>query len=234
MGEIRVMLADPLPVVRAGCRALLGGDPCVSVVAEAVDGRGVTERASALRPDVTVLGDDMPDLAGVVAAIDPVGTGINLLILVGRPDPTLPGRLLRSGVRGLVPASADAGELLAAVRAVAAGDSHVPHSMTGHVMGALLDSQAAERSAGSMSGREEDVLRLLAAGYGTKEVAARLRVSPRTVETYKHRGMDKLGLQGRVDLVRYAVAHKWLEGESHPRSEPGPRGGGSGDPRARV
>lgn len=211
MNRIRVLLADDHAVVRAGLRALCDPHPDVAVVAEAADGEEAARRAAELRPDVAVLDFAMPGLngAGVAARLREYAPDVRVLVLSAYEDAAFLRQVLRAGARGYVLKRAAADELIRAVRVVAAGGAYLDPGLAAQ----LADRPAGEARAPTgeaLSDREHDVLRLLAVGYTNKEIAARLRISVKTVETYKTRAMEKLGLDSRVDIVRYASHHGWL------------------------
>jgi DNA-binding NarL/FixJ family response regulator len=211
MSRIRVLLADDHTVVRAGLRTLFDADADIEVVAESADGEDAVRRAAELRPDVAVLDFAMPGLNGAAATarLHVDAPAVKVLVLSAYEDPGFLRQVLTAGARGYVLKRAAADELLQAVRVVAGGGVYLEPTLAAH----LADRPAEGTATGggeSLSDRERDVLRLLAVGYTNKEIAARLRISVKTVETYKTRGMEKLGLHSRVDIVRFAAHHGWL------------------------
>lgn len=210
MTRIRVLLADDHQVVRAGLRSLFEPHPDVEVVGEAADGEEAVRRAAELRPDVVILDFSMPGLGGAeaAAALRRESPEVKVLVLSAFEDHGFVTQVLQAGVRGYLLKRAAAEQLVQGVRTVAAGGVYLDP-----VLAALLavrPGPASVASDGDLSERERDVLRLLAVGYTNKEIGARLRISVKTVETYKTRGMEKLGFGSRVDLVRYASRRGWL------------------------
>jgi DNA-binding NarL/FixJ family response regulator len=122
-------------------------------------------------------------------------------------------QLLEAGASGYVLKRAAAEELIRAVRTVAAGGVYLDPSLAGKVVGSFVRKPAGKGTAPTdeLSEREEEVVRLTAAGHSNKEIASRLELSVKTIETYKARSLEKLGLHSRADLVRYAVGRGWLQ-----------------------
>lgn len=218
-GSVRtltVILADDHEVVRAGLRALLESSPGMRVIAEAGTGREAVALAMELQPDVVVMDVSMPDMDGAAATEEIRRTcpGVRVLALTAHDDRAHLGRLLQAGATGYVLKRGAASDLVRAIRTVSAGGTFVD----GVLAGALLRSAAAEpRSSvadpsAQLSPREEEVLRQIAWGYSNKEIGERLGVSTRTVETYKSRIADKIGVRSRAEMVHYALRRGWLAG----------------------
>jgi DNA-binding NarL/FixJ family response regulator len=211
---IRVLLADDHAVVRAGVRALLEAEPDLTVVAEAADGTTAVRLAAKERPDVAVLDITMPGLSGAEAAEEfrTASPDTKVIALTVHEDRGYLRKLLAAGARGFVLKRSAAGELIHAIRAVVHGGVYLDPAMAGRVVEGYV-AEATGDVTTELSDREEDVLRRIAQGLSNKEIAARLGVSVKTVETYKARSMQKLGLQSRVDIIRYAVGKGWLQDE---------------------
>ncbi len=216
MTTIRVTLADDHPVVLAGVRALLQEAPEIELVGEATNGAAALRLICDKTPDVAVIDISMPDLNGVdlakrVAASCPE---VKLLALTVHEDRAYVQPLLHAGVRGYLLKRSAAEDLVRAIRAVAAGGVYLDpavadRALSNGVRGSRAGSIPSEGSE-ALSQRETDVLRLTAQGYSNKEVATRLEVSVKTIETYKARAAEKLGLRTRADIVRYGVSQGWL------------------------
>jgi DNA-binding NarL/FixJ family response regulator len=213
MGTIRVLLADDHPVVREGLKALLGTEPDIEVVGEAADGPGAVSRTAELDPDVVVVDVSMPGLNGaqVTAQLREARPDRKVVALTVHEDKGYLRLLLEAGAAGYVLKRGASAELVRAIRAVAAGGTYIDPTLTG----ALVDNfvrpaPAQEEPPVELSARETEVVRLIALGYSNKEIASRLQVSVKTVETYKTRSLDKLRLNGRVGIVKYAVQRGWL------------------------
>jgi DNA-binding NarL/FixJ family response regulator len=166
------------------------------------------------RPDVAVLDLSMPGLGGAEATeqIRRVVPEVRVLALTAHQDHGYLQHVLRAGAAGYVLKQAAADDLVRAIRAVAAGQTYLDPAVAGQlVAGLVARPEAALRgTATELSGREAEVLRLIAQGHPVKQIAAGLDVSARTVETYRARGMEKLGLRNRSDIVRYALQRGWL------------------------
>jgi DNA-binding NarL/FixJ family response regulator len=213
MTRLTILLADDHEVVRAGLRALLDATPGLEVVAEARDGVEAHRLACELRPDVVVMDVAMPHMDGVEATermrVD--CPDVRVLALTMHEDRGHLTRLMQSGASGYVLKRAAAEELVRAVRVVAAGGTYVDPVLAGSLLRTPARPRTAARLAPQpLSEREEEVLRRIAWGQSNKEIAADLGISTKTVETYKARVSEKLGLRGRTDMVRYAVQQGWL------------------------
>lgn len=208
--RIRVLLADDHPVLRTGLRALLEQEPDMSVVGEAGDGREAVVLAQRLRPDVIIMDISMPGLDGLEATrqIRRLDLPSQVLILTVHAQERYLFPVLKAGAAGYLNKTAADTELVAAVRAVAAGGAVLQPADTRR----LLEDYVARMQTGEerdsyerLSDREREVLRLVAAGYTAREIGEQLSLSPKSVETYRARITEKLGLATRADLVRYAL-----------------------------
>ena len=215
MAKLRVFLADDHAVVREGLKALVNAQPAMAVVGEAADGLTACAQVALLAPDVVVMDVSMPGLSGsqATARLRLECPAVRVLALTVHEDRGYLRQLLATGAAGYVLKRAAPEELIQAIRAVAAGGVYLDPSMAGKVLGGFVRQAAADGAAGAeLSEREAEVARQTAAGHSNKEIAARLELSVKTVETYRARAMEKLGLRGRADLVRYAVQQGWLQG----------------------
>jgi DNA-binding NarL/FixJ family response regulator len=218
MPELRVVLADDHAVVREGLKSLIDAEPGMAVVGEAADGLTACERVLELRPDVVVMDVSMPGVGGAQAAerIKRECPGVKVLALTVHEDKGYLRQLLTAGAAGYVLKRAAPAELIRAIRTVAAGGVYLDPSLAGKVVRGFVRPTPGEDTAaggGELSDREVEVVRLTAAGHSNKEIASRLDLSVKTVETYKARALEKLGLGTRADLVRYALQRGWLQGE---------------------
>lgn len=214
MSKVSVLVADDHAVVRNGLRSLLEAEPDLAVVGEAADGAAAVTAAGELRPAVVVMDVSMPGTGGADATtrIRRAWPEVRVLALTAHEDPGYLRKLLAAGATGYLLKRTAVDELVRAVRAVATGGTYLDPSVAGSVVPDLTGAGRGATRGGDLSAREEEVLRPLAEGYSNKQIAARLGVSIKTVETYKARGMEKLGLRSRVELVRYAVERGWLAG----------------------
>lgn len=213
MANLRVVLIDDHPVVREGLRALVGAQPGMEVVGEAGDGAAVLARVRADAPDVVVMDVSMPGLNGAEATARLKGEfpGVKVLALTVHEEQSYVHQLLEAGADGYVLKRTAPDELVRAIRVVAAGGMYLdPAVAAGVVGGAVRKPPGGTGAAAGLSDREEEVVRLTASGYANKEIAARLDLSVKTVETYRARAATKLGLRGRAELVRYAISRGWL------------------------
>jgi DNA-binding NarL/FixJ family response regulator len=207
---IRVILADDHSVVRAGLRAVLSSAKDIEVIGDAKTGREAVAMAERFNPDVVVMDLDMPELDGTAATKEIVSKGLaaRVLILTMHSEEDYLVPLMEAGAAGyLVKSSADR-ELVDAVRAVAHGDVYV-RPAAARVLAKNLtkkDPAATERQRfDKLTQRERDVLRFVAQGYSAPEIGEKLFISPKTVDTYKQRIQEKLGLAHRADYVQLAL-----------------------------
>jgi len=212
-GTIRIVLADDHAVVREGLKALINAQPGMAVVGEAADGLAAVTMTAELDPDLVVVDMSMPGLNGVqvTAQLRMVRPNRKVLALTVHEDAGYLRQLLVAGGSGYVLKRAAATELVQAIRAVAAGGTYLDAAVSERVVNNFMRPPSPQTaSAADLSDRETEVVRLIAQGYSNKEVAAKLRLSVKTVETYKARSMEKLGMRSRVDIVRYATKQGWL------------------------
>lgn len=218
---IRVVLVDDHAVLRAGLRALINAESDMVVVGEAADGQEAIEQARSLRPDVIVMDIAMPVLNGLEAMqrIVELGLPTRILVLTMHSEEQYLMKVLQSGGAGyLLKASADT-ELMEAIRTVHRGETFLYPSAAkmllseylGHVRGANEREPRPE-----LTERERDVLRLTVEGFSNQEIADRLYISPKTVDTYRARVMDKLQLRHRSELIQYALRTGLLRATESP------------------
>ena len=212
---LRILLADDHVTVRHGLKLLIDGQPDMKVVAEASDGKAAVQLALELKPDVVVMDISMPEMNGLVAtrALKQAQPDAVIVTLTRHADDAYLQELLRAGVSGYVLKRSAPTELLHAIRGVAAGGQYLDSTLTARVTAGFITGRGGRtsKSAAKLTDREAQVLRLIAAGYGNKEIAAQLALSPKTVEAHKANAMRKLELSGRIDIVKYAVLQGWLD-----------------------
>lgn len=208
--QIRVILADDHSVVRAGLKAVLGTARDIEVVGEAKDGREALTLVERLNPDVVVMDLTMGEADGATATREIVekklATRVLILTMHAEEDYLVP--LLRAGAAGYLVKSVADRELVDAVRTVARGEVYVrPAAARVLAQGiSRKDPVQAERDKYErLTTRERDVLRLVAEGYSAPEIGERLFISPKTVDTYKQRVNEKLGMSHRTDYVKMAL-----------------------------
>jgi DNA-binding NarL/FixJ family response regulator len=213
MTDIRVAVADDHPVVLAGIKALLQAAPEITLVGDATTGKAAIEMIQQAAPDIAVIDISLPDISGLEIArrITETCPTVKLLALTVHEDRAYVQLLLQAGARGYILKRSAAEDLVRAIRAVAAGGVYLDPEIADKALPETAQTGAACSERESLSQRETEVLRLTAQGFSNKEMAARLDVSIKTVETYKARACEKLNLRTRVDIVRYGVVHGWLE-----------------------
>ncbi len=219
MAKTRILLADDHAILRAGLRLLLNAQPDLEVVGEADNGVKVLSLAETLRPDLILLDLTMPGLGGldVMRALKQVLPESRVLILTMHDDESYLRQALALGAAGYVLKKAVDSELLNAIRAVERGETYVHSAVMDKLLGAddAPPGRAAHDPAAdpweALSKREADVLRMVALGHTNAEIAERLAISVKTVETYRARGMEKLGFSTRAQLVRDALERGMLD-----------------------
>ncbi len=207
MPRIRVLIADDHALLREGLRALLAGCADLEVVGEAADGREAVEAARRLHPDVVLMDVAMPGLGGLEATLEILKEDprARVLVLTQYEDREYVARLLKAGASGYVLKRAAGSDLAAAIRAVHRGGLVLDPAVAREV---LEPSPAAAPSADpyeSLTDREKQVLKLVAEGRSNKDVADTLGISVKTAMSHRAHVMEKLGLHGRTDLIKFAL-----------------------------
>lgn len=213
---IRVLLCDDHAVVRAGVKAVLGTVRDIEVVGEARNGKEAVELADRLKPDVIVMDLSMDVMDGaeatrVIVAKDPTA---RVLIMTMHSEEEALVRLLEAGAAGYLVKNAADRDLVDAVRTVARGDSYLRAAAARALAKEIKrrESHAAEQEQfDKLSERERAILRLIAAGYSAPEIGGQLSISAKTVDTYKQRIQDKIGLSHRPEYVKFAMRLGLLE-----------------------
>jgi DNA-binding NarL/FixJ family response regulator len=214
--KTRIVLADDHPIVLDGLRSLVRAEDDFELVGEAVSGFSALKLIREKRPDVAVLDISMPELNGIVLSRRLAGEmpDIRLLILTLHEDRAYLNQALEAGVRGYVLKRSAVENLVQAIRAVMVGGLYIDPAIVGRVFdGSKSNKKLATRKGASpaLTDREADVLKMAALGFTNKEIASRLDVGVKSVETYKARGLEKVGLKTRAELVRYASGQGWLD-----------------------
>jgi DNA-binding NarL/FixJ family response regulator len=214
--QIRVLLADDHPVVRQGLRAFLESREGIAVVGEASDGDEAVTMATRLRPDVVVMDLIMPGMDGVAATgrIVAAESPPRVLVLTSFVGEEQVVPAVRAGAAGYLLKDAEPGEVEEAVRRVAAGEFLLHPRATARLMAGVAADAPARPSRASLTPREGEVLRLLAAGLSNRGLARALVISEKTVKTHVSSILSKLGLADRTQAALYAVREGLVEPES--------------------
>jgi DNA-binding NarL/FixJ family response regulator len=218
MSALRLVLVDDHALVRAGLRALLGEMAGVSVVAEAGDGHDALQLIREHKPDIALLDISLPGLNGleVAARVAKEHPATRVIILSMHGDDESVRRALIAGAAGYLLKNSDRSELELALRTVARGNPWLSPAVTKKVVtafaaGARTPAQGAFEV---LTPRQREVLQLIAEGHSNKEIAGRLNLSPKTVETHRTELMERLGIHGVAGLVRYAIQVGLVQPES--------------------
>ncbi len=214
--KIRVLLADDHAIVREGVRLILSAEPDIEVVGEAEDGVEAVELARRLKPDVAVIDISMPRLNGVEATrqIKDALPNTHALALTMHADDIYVFQLLKAGASGYVLKRAAATDLVQAIRAARRGEAFlypaVAKAVVADYLKRLEDGEGREAYDG-LTEREKQILTLVAEGASNQDIAERLFISVKTVQTHRAHIMEKLGLHDRTQLVRYAIRKGLIE-----------------------
>lgn len=206
--SIRILLADDHEIVRDGLRGMLERRRDMSIVGEAGDGRSAVDQARELKPDVVVMDVAMPKLNGVDATIELLRwrPETKIIGLSMHPSRRVVTQMLQAGAKGYVVKTCSSDELVQAIRSVVEGKTY----LSPEIAGGLVEDYVERLSGGAsetpvLSDRERQVLQLVAEGKTTKEIAADLHLSVKTVETHRHSIMEKVGIHSIAELTKYAV-----------------------------
>lgn len=214
MKTLQILLADDHKMVRDGLRLLIDGQPDMRVVGEAANGREVLVKARALKPDVVVMDLSMPELNGLQATeqLQAEAPEIKVVAITANEDESYLRQLCKVGASGYVLKRSAGDELVKAISAVAKGGVYFEASLASKALARQMSGSPSKINAhiADLSDREKEVLVLLAWGYSNKEIAAQLSLSVKTVETYKVRTGEKLGLRSRTEMVQYALRQGWM------------------------
>ena len=226
--KIRVMIADDHAILRAGLRMLVDAQADMEVVSEAPDGEQAIQTARQTKPDVALLDITMPRVGGLKALQEMARDcrETRVLVLTMHDDPAYLRWALAAGASGYLLKRAVDSELIAAIRAVHRGGIFVDPRLASILVQDVLEKKSEKarsaRPVNILSKRELQVLRLVARGYTSAAIAKQIFVGVKTIETYRSRIAEKLGLRTRSDVVRFAVQAGLLTAESM-ESEPGSR-----------
>ena len=203
--NIKILLADDHTIVRQGLKLILSAHTDLEIVGEAANGHEAVDLAQKVKPDIVLMDVAMPELNGIEATRRMVAANhrIKVLVLSMHKEPVYVREILRAGARGYILKDAIDTELLSAVRSVAKGDGYVSPA----VSGALLSDYRKDAAdpVDLLSGREREVLQLIAEGKTNKEIATKLNLSVYTVDSHRGKIMEKLNLHSTGELVRFAI-----------------------------
>ena len=218
MAKTTLLLVDDHVVMRKGLRLLLESYPEFSVLAEASNGREAVELTAQLKPDLVVMDLSLPEMDGI-AAITAIRTNRpdqKVLALTMHDQAIYLEKALAAGASGFVLKRAADIELIAGLRAIERGEFYVDPALQSYLvkkaaLGERGDSPEKSRAHQDLTPREIEILRLVAMGHSNKEIAEKLAISVKTVENHKTKIKERLRVQTRSDLVRYAMAKGWLD-----------------------
>jgi len=214
IGKIRIVLADDHPIFLSGLRSLIQAERDLELAGEASNGIAALKLIRELQPHLAVVDISMPDMNGILLSrrLSDETPAVKVLVLTLHDDRSYLKQALDAGVRGYVLKRSAAENLVQAVRAVVTGGLYVDPSIANYLFEANPKRTAQKGTLGvqELTEREAEVLKLVALGFTTKEIARKIDVGSKTIETYRTRGSEKLGLRTRADIVRYASAQGWL------------------------
>lgn len=207
---IRILIADDHAVFRSGLKALLEKEDDLEVIGETGDGFSTIEAATKQEVDVLLLDITMPGLSGpkVAEAVLRERPHLAIVVLTMHEDEYYLQELFKIGVRAFVLKKSTGTDLLQAIRAACRGEQYVDPALAGHLVSSYIGRQNAKKAKGRqdlLTPREQEVCTLLAYGHTNAEIAQKLSISERTVETHRTHLMGKLGLRSRAELVRFAI-----------------------------
>ena len=213
MARTRILVADDHTMIRQGLISILRAHPEFEVVGEAADGQEAVARATESRPDVVVLDLGMPRLNGLEAArrIRKALPRTRILVLTMHDDEEYVLRMVRAGASGYLLKDSAASELLAGIRALKAGKVYFgPHASRALAEAYQSDRPLPEDPFERLTDREREVFQLVVEGKTNVQIAELLFISPKTVDNHRTRMMEKLGIHGTAELVRFAAKHNLL------------------------
>jgi DNA-binding NarL/FixJ family response regulator len=208
----RILLADDHAILRSGLKLMLSSQNEFDIVGEASTGAETIKQCEALQPDLVLLDLSLPGIGGLDALpiLRRLAPGAKILVLTMHDDKQYMNQALRSGASGYVLKKAADTELITAIRSVLSGEIYIHQSMMRFLLEDMLPTSEVQNPTelwDTLSEREQEVLRLVALGFTSADIAQQLNLSAKTIETYRSRGMEKLGLRNRAALVRYALSN---------------------------
>jgi DNA-binding NarL/FixJ family response regulator len=209
---IRVFLADDHAVVRDGLRLILDNQANIAIVGEAADGRQAVSQVLELKPDIVLMDIAMPELNGIEAAqkIQQLSPSTKIIILSMYSSTEHIFRALKAGVRGYILKESAGKEVVKAIQMIHSGHRYLSQNISETLIDDYIYQQetlTAKSPLARLSGREREILQMIAEGKTTKEIAAILHLSTKTIETYRSRLMEKLEITDIQGLVKFAIRH---------------------------
>jgi two-component system, NarL family, response regulator NreC len=204
---IKVLIVDDHAIVRAGLRALIKAEADLELIGEATGGLEAIEKVQSLIPDVLVLDLSMPDMDGlaVTRKLKETQSRCSILILTVHEDEALLREAIKIGAAGYIIKHAAEGELISAIRSVHRGEMYVhPKMIRSLIQTNTKVANQSDEIQETLTGREEEILKLIVQGYTNRQMADELSISVRTVEGHRANLTEKLGIRSRVELLRYA------------------------------
>ena len=207
MTKARILLADDHKMILGGLRSLLERD--FEVVGTAEDGKALVSEAMRLRPDVVVVDISMPKLNGIEAfrEIRKTSPGIRAVFLTMHHEVAYAAEAFEAGASAYVLKHSAPGELVTAIREAMNGRTYVTPLIAGELMKSYRNAGHDKDTGVKLTGRQKEILQLLTEGNSAKEIAARLNLSPRTIEFHKYSMMAEWNLKTSADLIRFAIKH---------------------------
>lgn len=209
--KIRLLLVDDHPVVRKGIRSCLVSLENLEIVGEAVDGQEAIAKVKELSPEVVLMDIDMPKMSGLEATrqLRKDFPAVRVLILSVHSNKQYVLQIIQSGAQGYVLKDASPADLVRAIEAVSGGEAFFSPDVSQIVLNQYLAEagQGEENGSGRLTSREREVLAMIAEGQSNKEMASKLGVGVRTIETHRERVMDKLNIHTVAGLTKYAIAN---------------------------
>lgn len=210
---VRILICDDHTLFVEGLKAMLRNESSLEIVGEARDGRKAVELVKGVKPDLLLMDVSMPDMNGPDATrrIREFDQNVKILILTMHEEEDLVAQCLEAGASGYIIKDAPASQLLYAIEVLLKGEKYLsPVVLKKVVAGYVKNSQRPQTSYDRLSGREREILKLLAEGLSVKEIATRLSLSVKTVDVHKYNLMKKIDVHDRAELIKYAIQKKLI------------------------
>ncbi|MFQ5575930.1 MAG: response regulator [Anaerolineae bacterium] len=210
--SVRIVLVDDHTVLREGLKALLDGEADLHVIGDAADGRAAIQITAKLKPDIVVTDISMPGLNGIecVRILRQNHPFLKIIILSMHSNQEYVTQVLQAGANGYVLKQSDAGEVIAAIRAVMAGGAYLSPSISKYLIDDYLSHAATAEPGPQLTTREREVAQLVAEGLSTRQISQQLTISVKTVETHRMNIMKKLNAKSPTAIIKYALKKGWI------------------------